>query len=250
MLLAARWSAARRDGCAHPRIGDSSAPASSQPAVAGRDAADSKAADFRTRFDLLLGEHVIAVAKQAVAPRAGPDEYTGYLRLLDCQRQTTSTDACALGPRRHGGCAVRAGVEQAERLPGQLHDRVWSRTTQAKRPMRDAGLTRHVRAAVRAACSGEAAPMPADQSTQLVAEHVVEIQGDDRRRSRRRPIRRSTRTFAQRLRARLAHRAMRSRRQSSDSSPTSSRAIRDEPRGRLARLDEQPASESMRTSRR
>jgi hypothetical protein len=43
--------------------------------------ADSKAADFRTRLDLLLGEHVIIIAKQSSAP-SRPAEYTGYLRLL------------------------------------------------------------------------------------------------------------------------------------------------------------------------
>jgi hypothetical protein len=43
--------------------------------------ADSKAADFRTRLDLLLGEHVIIIAKESAAP-SRPAEYTGYLRLL------------------------------------------------------------------------------------------------------------------------------------------------------------------------
>ncbi len=44
--------------------------------------ADSKAADFRVRLNLLLGEHVMLVAKQAVAASNHTDEYAGYLALL------------------------------------------------------------------------------------------------------------------------------------------------------------------------
>jgi hypothetical protein len=43
--------------------------------------ADSKAADLRTRLDLLLGEHVIVIAKESSAARRG-QEFTSYLRLL------------------------------------------------------------------------------------------------------------------------------------------------------------------------
>jgi len=43
--------------------------------------ADSKAADFRTRMDLLLGEHVLVIAKQSSAARR-TDEFTSYLHLL------------------------------------------------------------------------------------------------------------------------------------------------------------------------
>jgi hypothetical protein len=42
---------------------------------------DSKAADFRTRLDLLLAEHVMVVAKESSAANR-PDEYTSYLHLL------------------------------------------------------------------------------------------------------------------------------------------------------------------------
>jgi hypothetical protein len=44
--------------------------------------AASKAADLRTRLDLLLDEHVMLVAKQAEAAFAHSDEYTGYATLL------------------------------------------------------------------------------------------------------------------------------------------------------------------------
>jgi hypothetical protein len=44
--------------------------------------ADSKAANLRTQLDLLLGEQVMVVAKQAVAASNHTDEYAGYLTLL------------------------------------------------------------------------------------------------------------------------------------------------------------------------
>jgi hypothetical protein len=44
--------------------------------------AQSKAADLRTQLDLLLGEHTMLVAKQAVAASNHTDEYSGYLTLL------------------------------------------------------------------------------------------------------------------------------------------------------------------------
>jgi hypothetical protein len=43
---------------------------------------DSKAADFRTRLDLLLAEHTMLAAKQAIAASNHTDAYTGYLVLL------------------------------------------------------------------------------------------------------------------------------------------------------------------------
>jgi hypothetical protein len=65
---------------ASPQASASPSPvASASPAVL--NPADSKAADFRTRLDLLLGEHVIIIAKQSAAP-SRPAEYIGYLRLL------------------------------------------------------------------------------------------------------------------------------------------------------------------------
>jgi len=45
------------------------------------NSAESKAADFRIRLDLLLGEHVIIIAKESSAP-ARQAEYTSYLHLL------------------------------------------------------------------------------------------------------------------------------------------------------------------------
>ncbi len=53
--------------------------------------AESKAADFRIRMDLLLGEHVFIIAKQSSAT-SRQAEYTSYLRLLT----TNSTDLTEL----------------------------------------------------------------------------------------------------------------------------------------------------------
>ena len=68
-------------GCsASPQSSASPSPtASATPIVVNPP--DSKAADFRTRLDLLLGEQVIIIAKQSAAP-SRPGEYAGYLRLL------------------------------------------------------------------------------------------------------------------------------------------------------------------------
>jgi len=54
---------------------------SGSPAPTARPA-DSKASDLRTQLDLLLGEHSMLVAKQAVAASNHTDEYSGYLTLL------------------------------------------------------------------------------------------------------------------------------------------------------------------------
>jgi hypothetical protein len=62
-----------------PQAASTPSPASSSPVAL--NPADSKAADLRTRLDLLLGEHVMIIAKESSAA-ARPDEYTSYLRLL------------------------------------------------------------------------------------------------------------------------------------------------------------------------
>lgn len=68
--------------CAPGISGSTSSPsASGSPAPTARPA-DSKAADLRTQLDLLLGEHTMLIAKQAVAASNHTDEYSGYLTLL------------------------------------------------------------------------------------------------------------------------------------------------------------------------
>ena len=72
---------------------------SSSPAVV--NPADSKAADLRTRLDLLLGEHVIVVAKESAAAADHNDEYTEYLGLL-----TNATDLVDLMRSAFGDTAA------------------------------------------------------------------------------------------------------------------------------------------------
>ena len=70
--------------------------------------ADSKAANLRIQVDLLLGEHVMVVAKQAVAASNHTDDYTGYLTLL-----TTNANSLAEIIRSGFGNGPAAQVEQA-----------------------------------------------------------------------------------------------------------------------------------------
>jgi hypothetical protein len=66
----------------------SSSRTSSPPSVAVL----SQAADLRTHLDLLLGEHVMIVAKESAAAANHSDEYTGYTALLT----TNLTDLSSL----------------------------------------------------------------------------------------------------------------------------------------------------------
>jgi hypothetical protein len=69
--------------CSNPSSGPpASGPRLSSPTAAA-STADSKAADLRARLDLLLGEHVIVIAKDSLAATANrADEYAGYATLL------------------------------------------------------------------------------------------------------------------------------------------------------------------------
>jgi hypothetical protein len=68
-------------GCTAAPQAAATPPPASSPSPTTTHSAESKAADFRIRLDLLLGEHVIIIAKQSSAT-ARPPEYAGYLRLL------------------------------------------------------------------------------------------------------------------------------------------------------------------------
>jgi hypothetical protein len=69
---------------------------------------DSKAANLRTQLDLLLGEHVMVVAKQAVAASNHTDDYAGYLTLL-----TTNSNSLVEIVRSGFGNAAATQIEQA-----------------------------------------------------------------------------------------------------------------------------------------
>ena len=68
--------------CSTPGSGVIHSPIPISTATPSFNPADSKAADFRTRLDLLLGEHSMLAAKQAVAASNHTDAYAGYLILL------------------------------------------------------------------------------------------------------------------------------------------------------------------------
>ena len=74
-------------------------------------ASDSKAADLRTRLDLLLGEHVFLIAKEsAAAAGTRTDEYTAYTSLLT----TNGSDLTNLMSSAFGDTA------------GAQFDQIWS----------------------------------------------------------------------------------------------------------------------------
>jgi hypothetical protein len=71
--------------CTGPGSGPSG---KSSPSLSSAISPDSKAADLRARLDLLLGEHVMVVAKLSLAAGGNrPNEYKGYASLL-----TTNAD--------------------------------------------------------------------------------------------------------------------------------------------------------------
>src|ERR1700687_3642247 len=64
--------------------------------------ADSKATDLRTRLDVLLGEHLMVIAKESAAAVAHHDEYTGYLTLLNNATGLTDLMRSAFGDTAAG----------------------------------------------------------------------------------------------------------------------------------------------------
>jgi hypothetical protein len=79
MLLATAFLVA---ACSSSLSGNSASKARTSSPAATANPADSKAVDLRVRLDLLLGEQVMVVAKQAAAAASHNDEYTGYATLL------------------------------------------------------------------------------------------------------------------------------------------------------------------------
>lgn len=66
--------------CASSGSGSAGQPS---PSLSSAISPDTKAADLRVRLDLLLGEHVLVVAKISLAAGGNrPDEYKGYAALL------------------------------------------------------------------------------------------------------------------------------------------------------------------------
>jgi hypothetical protein len=149
-----------------------SAPRRSSPSPVAVNPADSKAADLRTRLDLLLGEHVMVVAKESSAAASHNDEYTGYLTLL-----TNATDLTDLMRSAFGDTA--AG--QFEQLWGVQNNYLVDYTI---------GLVTHNQTKSNGAMSGlingfvpqfsqfvtTTTQLPLDPTTQLMTEQVLETQ--------------------------------------------------------------------------
>jgi hypothetical protein len=134
--------------------------------------ADSKAADLRTRLDLLLGEHLMVVAKESAAAVAHNDEYTGYLTLL-----TNSTGLTDLMRSAFGDTAAGQFQQLWTVQDGYLVDYT-------------IGLVTHNQNKSNGAMSGlinrfvpnfsqfvtTTTQLPLDPTTQLVTEQVLETQ--------------------------------------------------------------------------
>jgi hypothetical protein len=149
-----------------------SAPRLSSPSSAVVNPADSKAADLRTRLDLLLGEHVIVVAKESAAAAAHNDEYMGYLSLL-----TNATDLVDLMRSAFGDSAAR----QFEQMWAVQNNYLVDYTI---------GLVTHNKTKSNGAMSGlingfvpqfsqfvaTTTQLPLDPTTQLMTEQVLETQ--------------------------------------------------------------------------
>ena len=100
--------------CASPGSGSVHSPIPASSPTPRATPADSKAADLRVRLDLLLGEHIMVVAKQAVAAVNHTDEYAGYATLL-----TTNSTAMVDVVRSAYGNTSATQFEQVWRVQDQ-----------------------------------------------------------------------------------------------------------------------------------
>jgi hypothetical protein len=131
---------------------------------------DSKAADFRTRLDLLLGEHVMVIAKESSAARRG-DEFTSYLRLLTANgNDLTELVRAALGT---------TAATSFERTWSAQNDHLVNYTiglVTHNKPKADAATSSLIRQFVPEFTQflATAAGIPADQIEQLVTQHALQ----------------------------------------------------------------------------
>jgi hypothetical protein len=155
--------------CTSP-TGPASSPPATSPSAAALNPAESKAADFRTRLDLLLGEHVIAIAKESNAAGRS-DEFSSYLHLLTANgSELTELMRSALGD-----------------TAASTFDKIWIAQNDGFVNY-TIGLVTHNRSKSDAAMSSLAtkfvpqlsqflatsAEMPLDPITQLTTQHVLE----------------------------------------------------------------------------
>ncbi|HEV2033034.1 MAG TPA: hypothetical protein VGU71_02360 [Candidatus Dormibacteraeota bacterium] len=172
VLAIAALAALMQFSCSTSPGPQASAPrlSSSSPVVV--NPADSKAADLRTRLDLLLGEHVMVIAKESAAAASHNDEYTGYLSLL-----TSATDLTDLMRSAFGDTAAGQFQQLWSVQDGYLVDYT-------------IGLVTHNQNKSNGAISGlingfvpqfsqfvaTTTQLPLDPTTQLMTEQVLETQ--------------------------------------------------------------------------
>ena len=135
--------------------------------------ADSKAADLRTRIDLLLGEQVMVVAKQAVAASNRTDEYAGYATLL-----TTNANSLVDVMRSAYGNSAASQFDQAWRIQtGHLIDYTIGLVThnEAKSSGAKSGIANGFVPEFAQLITG-LTQLPVDQIKQIETQHVTEMQ--------------------------------------------------------------------------
>src|ERR1700674_1656429 len=149
-----------------------SAPGLSPPTPGVVNPADSKAADLRTRLDVLLGEHVIVVAKESAAAVGRNDEYAGYLSLLSSGTDLADLIGSAFGDTAAGQFQQLWAVQN-----GYLVDYTIGLVThnQAKSDGAMAGLINGFVPQF-AQFVTTTTQLPLDPTTQLMTEQVLETQ--------------------------------------------------------------------------
>jgi hypothetical protein len=134
--------------------------------------ADTKASDLRTRLDILLGEHVMVIAKESAAASGNKDEYSAYLTLL-----SNATDLADLMRSAFGDTAAGQFQQMWAVQNGYLVDYT-------------IGLVTHNQGKSNSAMSGlingfvpqfaqfvsSTTQLPLDPTTQLMTEQVLEKQ--------------------------------------------------------------------------
>jgi hypothetical protein len=144
----------------------------SSPSPVVVNPASSKAADLRTRLDVLLGEHVIVVAKESAAAAGRNDEYAGYLSLLSGETDLADLMRSAFGDTAAGQFQQLWGMQNSYLVDYAI------------------GLVTHNQGKSNGAMSGlingfvpqfaqfvtSTTQLPLDPTTQLMTEQVLETQ--------------------------------------------------------------------------
>jgi hypothetical protein len=158
--------------CSSPGSGSVHSPIPVSSPAPSPTLADSKAADLRTRLDLLLGERVMVVAKQAVAASNRSDEYAGYATLL-----TTNSTALVDVVRSAYGNTAATQFDQTQRIQdGYLINYTIGRVAHndAKSNEAMSGLV-NVFVPQFAQLITSLTQIPVDQVTQLETQHLAEM---------------------------------------------------------------------------